>query len=124
MHLPALVNHFGQDWLQNKLIIELQVLAQSPSFLDRETFLRCISALVGFFPAQYQSNYVFQPMIRMLHDPVHSVVFLAIELLSKHRESIHPFRRQYELKPILETLVESYPPTIKEHASAFLAELQ
>lgn len=122
--LPTLVAHFGSEWLQNKLIVELQVLAQSQSFLHRETFLHCISALVGFFPVQYQSNYVFQPMIRMLHDPVHSVVLLAIELLSKHRESIHPFRRQYELKPILENLVATYPPTVKERASAFLAKLQ
>ncbi|KAH0788452.1 HEAT repeat family protein [Histomonas meleagridis] len=122
--LPTLVSHFGVEWLKSKLIVELQTLAQSQNFLQRETYLYCISALVSFFPVQYQSNYVFQPMIRMLRDPVQNVVLLAIELLQKHKESIHPFRRQYELKPILENLVESSPQTVKEHANAFLAECQ
>ncbi|KAH0786888.1 HEAT repeat family protein [Histomonas meleagridis] len=122
--LPTLASHFGDEWLKTKLISSLQELAQSQNFLHRETYLYAISALVSFFPVQYQSNYVFQPMIRMLRDPVHNVVLLAIELLQKHHESIHPFRRQYELKPILENLVETSAPTIKERANAFLAECQ
>lgn len=122
--LPTLASNFGEDWLKNKLIPALQELAKSENFLHRETYLLCISALVSFFPIQYQSNYVFQPMIRMLRDQVHNVVLLAIELLAQHRESIHPFRRQYELKPILESLVENSPPTIKEKANVFLAECQ
>ncbi|OHS98288.1 HEAT repeat family protein [Tritrichomonas foetus] len=122
--LPTLASHFGDEWLKTKLIDNLQELAQSQNFLHRETYLLCISELAGFFPVQYQSNYVFQPMIRMLRDPVQNVVLLAIELLSKHRESIHPFRRQYELKPILESLDENSPPTTKERASLFLAQCQ
>lgn len=122
--LPTLASHFGDNWLRTKLITNLQELGQSQNFLHRETYLLSISALASFFPVQYQSNYVFQPMIRMLRDQVNNVVLLAIELLSQHRESIHPFRRQYELKPILENLVETSPPTIKERANAFLAECQ
>jgi len=122
--LPALAKHFGDEWLKTKLISALQELADSPNFLYRETYLQSISVLANFFPVQYQSNYVFQPMIRMLRDPVHNVVLLAIELLSEHRESIHPFRRQHELKPILESLVENSPQTIKERSNAFLAECQ
>lgn len=122
--LPALVKHFGEEWLKTKLIVSLKELADSPNFLYRETYLQSISVLANFFPVQYQSNYVFQPMIRMLRDPVHNVVLLAIELLSEHRESIHPFRRQHELKPILESLVENSPQTIKERSNAFLAECQ
>lgn len=122
--LPTLASHFGDKWLRTKLITSLQELGQSQNFLHRETYLQSISALASFFPVQYQSNYVFQPMIRMLRDPVNNVVLLAIELLSQHRESIHPFRRQYELKPILENLVETSSQTIKERANAFLAECQ
>ena len=122
--LPALAKHFGDEWLKTKLITALQDLANSPNFLYRETYLQSISVLANFFPVQYQSNYVFQPMIRMLRDPVHNVVLLAIELLSQHRESIHPFRRQHELKPILESLIENSPQTIKERSNTFLAECQ
>jgi hypothetical protein len=84
--------------------------------------LLSISAIVGFFPVQYQSNYVFQPMIRMLKDPVHNVILLALDVLAKHKDAIHPFRRQYELRPILESLVETSPPTIKARARTFLLE--
>jgi hypothetical protein len=63
-------------------------------------------------------------MIRMLRDQVHNVVLMVIKLLSQHKDAIHPFRRQYELKPILETLAQSQQPTIKERAAAFLAECQ
>jgi hypothetical protein len=122
--LPNLSQHFGDDWLKTQLMTRLQELASSPNFLHRETYLLRISALVSFFPVQYQSNYVFQPMIRMLRDQVHNVVLLAIELLAQHKDAIHPFRRQYELKPILETLAQSQQPTIKERAAAFLAECQ
>ena len=122
--LPTLASHFGNDWLKTKLIVNLRILSESQNFLHRETYLHCISALVSFFPVQYQSNYVFQPMIRMLRDQVNNVVLLAIELLSKHKDAIHPFRRQYELKPMLESLVENSPQTIRERASAFLADCQ
>jgi hypothetical protein len=96
-------------------------MADSQNFMERETYLFSISALVGFFPVQYQSNYVFQPMIRLLNDPIHNVVLLALELLAQHKDAVHPFRRQYELKPILESLIETSPPTIKERAQAFLS---
>ena len=122
--LPTLAAKFGEEWLKKKLVVALKDLAESQNYLRRETYLLAISGLVSFFPVQYQSNYVFQPMIRMLKDNVYNVVLLAIELLSKHKDSIHPFRRQYELKPILEQLVENSPPTIKEQASALLAECQ
>ena len=124
--LPTLASHFGNEWLKTKLIRDLEKnLAQSSNFTHKQTYLRCISALVSFFPVQYQSNYVFQPMIRMLKDHVDNVVLLAIELLSQHREAIHPFRRQYELKPILESLLDnSQNSTIKERANAFLTECQ
>lgn len=122
--LPTLAGKFGEEWLKKKLVVALKDLAESQNYLHRETYLLAISALVSFFPVQYQSNYVFQPMIRMLKDNVYNVVLLAIELLSKHKDSIHPFRRQYELKPILEGLVENSNVTIKEQASALLAECQ
>jgi HEAT repeat protein len=119
--LPNLAQRFGDSWLKRSLIAKLQEMAESPSFLHRETYLLAISALVNFFPVQYQSNYVFQPMIRMLKDSVHNVVLLALELLQAHRDAIHPFRRQYELKPVLDQLVESQgsPFTITERAEAF-----
>ncbi|EAY21102.1 HEAT repeat family protein [Trichomonas vaginalis G3] len=122
--LPTLAAKFGEEWLKKKLVVALKDLAESQNYLHRETYLLTISALVSFFPVQYQSNYVFQPMIRMLKDSVYNVVLLAIELLSKHKDSIHPFRRQYELKPILESLVDNSPVTIKDQASALLADCQ
>lgn len=122
--LPNLASHFDEEWLKTTLIEELQTLAQSDNFLHRETYLYSISVLAGFFPVQYQSNYVFQPMIRMLKDQVQNVVLLAIELLSKHKDSIHPFRRQYELKPILEELAENSPPTTKARAAKLIENLQ
>jgi serine/threonine-protein phosphatase 2A regulatory subunit A len=133
--LPTLAQHFGDDWLKTKLVIELQNLAQSPNFLHRQTYLWGISELVDFFPVQYQSNYVFQPLIRMLRDPIHNVVLLALHLLAKHHDSMHPFQREYELFPILKTLAESgqatvgraapgISATIRERASRFLTDFQ
>jgi HEAT repeat protein len=121
MALPSLAQHFGYEWLKTRLMESLQRMADSENFMERETYLFSISALVGFFPVQYQSNYVFQPMIRLLNDPIHNVILLALELLAQHKDAIHPFRRQYELKPILESLIETSPPTIKERAQAFLS---
>jgi hypothetical protein len=121
--LPSLTKHFGDEWLKTQLMPKLEELGASLKFLQRATYLCAISALVSFFPVQYQTNYVFQPMIRMLRDPVSSVVLLAIELISLHKGSIHPFRRQYELKPILEQLAQSSQPTIKERATALLTAL-
>jgi len=120
--LPTLAAKFGEKWLKEKLVPGLKELAESQNFLHRATYLHAVSALVSFFPVQYQSNYVFQPMIRMLKDSVSNVVLLSIELLKKHKDSIHPFRRQYELKPILESLVENSPPTVKQHANDLLSK--
>ena len=119
--LPDIASQYGYEWVKTKLMDSLQELAQSPNFLYRETYLLCISQLAAFFPKQYLSNYVFQPMIRMLRDPVQNVVLLAIDLLSKHKDSIHPFRKQYELKPIIESLGENSPVTIKEKASQLIS---
>ena len=119
--LPDIASQYGYEWVKTKLMDSFQELAQSPNFLYRETYLLCISQLAAFFPKQYLSNYVFQPMIRMLRDPVQNVVLLAIDLLSKHKDSIHPFRKQYELKPIIESLGENSPVTIKEKASQLIS---
>jgi hypothetical protein len=121
--LPSLTKHFGDDWLKTQLMPKLEELAVSNKFLQRATYLCAIAALVSFFPVQYQTNYVFQPMIRMLRDQVTNVVLLAIELIDANKGSIHPFRRQYELKPILEQLAQSPQPTIKERATSLLTAL-
>jgi HEAT repeat protein len=107
--LPKLVQHFGDDWFKTALMAELQKLAESPNCLPRQTYLPCISELIGFFPVQYQANYVLQPMIRMLKDPVHGVVLKALQLIHKHQDTIHPFQRQYELVPILKALADAAP---------------
>jgi hypothetical protein len=63
-------------------------------------------------------------MIRMLKDPVNNVVAAALVLLSEQIQEIHPFRKQYELRPILEALAADAPPTIRDLARAFMNEFQ
>ena len=63
-------------------------------------------------------------MIRMLKDKEQNVVILAIELLSKHKDSIHPFKIKYELRPILAKLAENSPPTTKSRAAKFIEDLK
>ncbi|KAK8881647.1 hypothetical protein M9Y10_004391 [Tritrichomonas musculus] len=121
--LPALAIHFGEEWLKVKLVKDLQTLAESNNLFYRQTYLNCLSQLVEFFPVEYQSNYVFQEMIRMLKDKEQNVVILAIDLLSKHKQSIHPFKIKYELKPIITKLAENSPPTIKSKAAKFIEDL-
>jgi hypothetical protein len=122
--LPNLVARFGVEWLTAKLIAVLQELARAANFLYREAYLLAISSLVTYFPEQYRSNYVYQPMIRMLRDPVENVVAVALILLSEHIAEIHPFRKQYELRPLLEGLVAHAPPTTKNLARAFMNQFQ
>jgi HEAT repeat protein len=118
--LPNLVERFGPEWLQTKLVRNLQELALSPNFLHRQAYLLAISSLVNYFPEQYRSNFVFQPMIRLLKDEVNNVVAVALILLSEQLDAIHPFRRQYELRPILEALAADAPPTVRDIARAFI----
>ena len=122
--LPTLATHFGEEWLKTILVKDLQTLAESKNLFYRQTYLNCLSQLVEFFPVEYQSNYVFQEMIRMLKDKEQNVVILALELLSKHKESIHPFKVKYELKPILAKLAETSPPTTKARAEKFIEDLK
>jgi hypothetical protein len=122
--LPNLVERFGTEWLTQTLVTILQELAKSQNFLHRELYLLAISALVAYFPEQYRSNYVFQPMIRMLKDPVNNVVAVALVLLSERIDEIHPFRKQYELRPIVEALAADAPPTIRDLAQAFMNQFQ
>jgi hypothetical protein len=122
--LPSLARQLGEDWVTQSLILELRKLEKSPNFLNRKVYLLALSVLVSFFPVDFQANYVFHPMIRMLKDPVQNVVLLAIELLWQNHELIHPFRRQHEMRPILEWLMESSGPTVTEKAAAFLLECQ
>jgi hypothetical protein len=122
--LPNLVERFGAEWLQTKLIQNLQELAVANNFLHRQTYLLCISSLVNYFPEHYRSNFVFQPMIRMLKDEVHNVVAVALILLAEQLPAIHPFRRQYELRPILDSLAADAPPTVKELARAFINQFE
>lgn len=122
--LPTLATHFGEEWLKTKLVKHLKSLAESKNLFYRQTYLNSLSQLVEFFPVEYQSNYVFQEMIRMLNDKEQNVVILALELLSKHKDSIHPFKIRYELKPILNKLAENSPPTTKSRAAKFIEELK
>jgi hypothetical protein len=122
--LPALARHLGEDWVMQALIVEIRRLEKSQNFIHRETYLLALSALIPFFPPEFQANYVFHPMIHMLKDPIQNVVLLTIELLWQHHEHIHPFRRQHEMRPILESLVEGAGPTVTEKAAAFLLECQ
>jgi HEAT repeat protein len=118
--LPGLVERFGGEWLQTKLVQNLGQLAVSNNFLHRQTYLLAIASLTSFFPEKYQSNFVFQPMIRMLNDDVYNVVEVALILLSERLGEIHPFRRQYELAPILDSLAADAPQTVKELARALI----
>jgi HEAT repeat protein len=110
--LPKLAQHFGDDWLKSRLLPELTKLSVSPNLFHRQTYLISLSELIAFFPVQYQSNYVLQPLMRMLKDPVHDVVLKALELIQKHKEVMHPFQRQCELIPILKTLAETKQPVV------------
>lgn len=131
--LPALVQHFDNNtpdspFLTKDLIPELKKhLAEQPNFIERETYILCISALAGLFKTEYQSNYVFQPMIKMLKESestqYYNVSILAIDHLKKHHTSIHSFRKQYELKPILKKLITHPEVTIKQRAEQFLREI-
>jgi serine/threonine-protein phosphatase 2A regulatory subunit A len=121
--LPALVEHFGREWLTEKLLPSLSELRDSPNFLQREAYLMSISLLMRYFPERYRSNFVFQPIIGLLNDGVANVVVMAMMLLSEHLDHIHPFRRQCELRPILESLVEGVAPTTTELARALLRRL-
>jgi hypothetical protein len=122
--LPNLVERFGTEWLTQNLVVILQELAKSQNFLHREVYLLAVSSLIMYFPEQYRSNYAFQPMIRMLKDPVNNVVAAALVLLSEQIQEIHPFRKQYELRPIVEALAADAPPTIRDLARAFMNEFQ
>jgi hypothetical protein len=122
--LPALAKHLGLEWLAQSLIPELVKLWNSPNFLHRQTYLMGISAVVAFFPVECRSKFVFQPMVRALRDPVANVVILALDLLWRHREAIHPFRRQQEMRPILEGMFEHSSHTVSEKANALLAVCQ
>lgn len=122
--LGSLASNFGDKWLKGPLATELLKLADSSNFLERETYLYCISELSDFFSGEYQADFVFEPMIKMLRDPIQNVVLLAIEELYKHQNDIHPFRKQYELKPILEKLTESSPPSTQAKATQLLESLQ
>jgi hypothetical protein len=67
---------------------------------------------------------LFHPAIQLLRDPVQNVVLVAIDVLWRHNGAMHPFRRQHEMKPLLEALVEAARPTLAERAAAFLLECQ
>jgi hypothetical protein len=122
--LPTVAQQFGADWVIRSLIVELVKFGKSPNFLDRETYLLALSALLPFFPPEYRANFVFHPAMQLLKDRVPNVVLAAIAVLWLHNDLIHPFRRQNELRPILESLVENSGPTVAERAAAFLAECQ
>jgi hypothetical protein len=119
--LPNLAQRFGPEWLKTTLVNKLKEMEDSTNFIHRQTYMLAVSSLMNFFPVQYQSNYVFQSLIRKLHDPVHNVVLLALELLQEHRDELHPFRVQNELKPVLDGLIENRltPSTTRERAEAF-----
>jgi serine/threonine-protein phosphatase 2A regulatory subunit A len=122
--LPTVAQQFGPDWVCQALMVELVKFAKSPNFLDRETYLLALSELLPFFPPDYRANFVFHPAMQLLKDPVPNVVLVAIEVLWLHNGLIHPFRRQNEMRPILETLLEKSGPTVAERAAAFLVECQ
>jgi hypothetical protein len=119
--LPKLAQHFGDEWLKTTLMPELQKLAQSANFFHRQTYLLSLSELIGFFPVQYQSNYVLQPLMRMLRDPVDDVALRALDLLERHRQLMHPFQRQCELVPILKTLTATAQATVGQAPIPFSA---
>lgn len=128
-YLPALVDHFKEKWLTDSFTPILQnEFQKSPNFLDRETYLFSVSTLASQFPVEFQSNCVFQPMIRMLKEgetnKCYNVVLLAMDLLKKDYKSIHPFRLKYELKPILDNLAKISEKTIANRASSFLELIQ
>lgn len=118
--LPILAIHFGGEWLNTKLMGALNDLAESKNYLYRQVYLKSICVLVGLIPVQLQSNYVFQPMIHFLNDPIDNVVLTAIDCLHQHLQAIHPFKIQHEIIPILENLAENGPMTIRQRSMEVL----
>jgi HEAT repeat protein len=122
--LPALAEKFGRQWVVERLAAELARLAKSQIFMERQTALLGLAELLDFLPESYRANYFFHPAIRLLRDPVQNVVLVAIDVLWRHNGAMHPFRRQHEMKPLLEAFVEAAGPTVAEKAAAFLLECQ
>jgi hypothetical protein len=122
--LPFLVQQFREQWLMESLVPRLQELNTPSNFLWRQTYLLSLIALIDWFQPERRSQFVFQPIIRALRDPVASVVLLAIDLLSTHITEIHPFRRSAEIKPILENIFVDASQTIVEKANALLSSCE
>ena len=123
-HLPSLVIHFGLEWLNSTLIKSLSELANSSNFLYRQVYLKSITILVNLFPVQFRSNYVFQPLIHFLGDPVDNVVLTSLNCITQNLRLIHPFKVQNELIPVLESLEINRSKTICEESSHLLQKIK
>ena len=115
-------------WLMKSLIVKLEnTLTKEDNFINKQTYLLCLSELAGYIPIQFLRNTLFLPLLRTLKDSTQSdnVIILTLDILYDLRDSIHPFQKNRELKPILDRFLNSRSTdVIKERASKLLESFQ
>lgn len=111
-------------WLMKSLIVKLEnTLTKEDNFINKQTYLLCLSEIAGYIPIQFLRNTLFLPLIRILKDSTQSdnVIILTLDILYDLRDSIHPFQKNRELKPILDRFLNSRSTeVIKERAMRLL----
>lgn len=112
--LPGIACKFSS--FARKLTETLADMSDSKDYTERQTYMQVLSTMADFFSKEEQSDIVFSYLVQALQDPDHGVVILALEILTRHRRLIHPFKVTYELKPLVEKLTTNCSPTIKMRA--------
>lgn len=115
-------------WLMKSLIVKIEnTLTKEDNFINKQTYLLCLSELAGYIPIQFLRNTLFLPLLRTLKDSTQSdnVIILTLDILYDLRDSIHPFQKNRELKPILDRFLNSRSTDIiRERASKLLETFQ
>lgn len=115
----------NMKWLMKSLVVKLEkALLADNNYINQQTYLMCLREIAPYVPTQFVRKTIFLPMIHFLKDPSisDSVIILTLDILYELRESIHPFQREKELKPVLQGFVNSLAtPSIKTRAAKILA---
>jgi len=122
VNLKNLAQVFGEEWVTNVLIPDMNRTRCSMNYLYRLTTLGCVSGLSEALPAKTTEDVLLPMVLAMCEDPVPNIRFNVSKTLSKVIGRIDAGVVGSKVKPVLQQMCEDQDPDVKYYSYVALQQ--
>ena len=113
---------FGEEWVTNVLIPDMNRTRCSQNYLYRLTTLGCVTGLAETLPPKTTEDVLLPMVLAMSEDPVPNVRFNVSKTLAKVIGRIEAGIVASKVKPVLQTMCDDQDPDVKYYSHIALQQ--